>query len=55
MLRAPDLTRGEWLDKVTDQEMLETIKKGRNKMPGFDLPESVIKGLVARIRANRRR
>ena len=55
MLRAPDLTRGEWQDKVSDQEMFETIKKGRNKMPAFDLPEAVLKGLVQRIRTNRRR
>lgn len=55
MLRAPDLTRGEWQDKVNDPEMLETIKKGRNKMPAFDLPEAVLKGLVQRIRANRQR
>jgi len=55
MLRAPDLTGGEWQDKVSDQEMFETIRKGRNKMPGFDLPEGVLKGLVQRIRTNRRR
>jgi mono/diheme cytochrome c family protein len=55
MLRAPDLTRPEWLDKANDQEMLETIRKGRNKMPAFDLPEQVLKGLVLRIRASRQR
>jgi len=55
MVRAPDLTRGDWQDKVTDQEMLETIRKGRNKMPKFDLPESVLKGLVQRIRSSRQR
>lgn len=55
MLRAPDLTRSDWIEKVSDQEMLDTIRKGRNKMPAFDLPEQVLKGLVLRIRENRQR
>ena len=53
MLRAPDLTRSEWQDRVSDQELLETIRKGRNKMPAFDLPPQVLDGLVKRIRASR--
>lgn len=55
MVRAPDLTRVEWLDRVSDQEMSEIIRKGRNKMPAFDLPPQVIDGLVKRIRASRAR
>lgn len=55
MFRAPDLTRADWQARVSDQEILETIRKGRNKMPAFDLPEAVLKGLVQRIRANRQR
>jgi cytochrome c oxidase cbb3-type subunit 3 len=55
MLRAPDLTRAEWQDKVGDQEVLEIIRKGRNRMPAFNLPEPVLKGLVQRIRENRQR
>jgi mono/diheme cytochrome c family protein len=53
MLRAPDLTRVEWHEKVSDQEILEVIRKGRNKMPAFDLPPQVLKGLVQRIRTMR--
>jgi mono/diheme cytochrome c family protein len=53
MLRAPDLTRAEWQASVTDEEMLQVIRKGRNKMPGFDLPPAVLQGLVQRIRAGR--
>lgn len=53
MLRVPDLTRTEWLDRASDQEIAETIRKGRNKMPAFDLPPQVIDGLVKRIRAGR--
>ena len=54
MLRAPDLTRAEWQDRVSDAEIAETIHKGRNKMPSFDLPPQVIQGLVLRIRAAKR-
>jgi Cytochrome C oxidase, cbb3-type, subunit III len=54
MLRAADLTRAEWQDRVSDAEIAETIRKGRNKMPAFDLPPQVIQGLVLRIRASKR-
>jgi cytochrome c5 len=54
MLRAPDLTRAEWQDRVSDAEIAETIRKGRNKMPSFDLPPQVIQGLVLRIRTSKR-
>jgi mono/diheme cytochrome c family protein len=50
MVQAPDLTRAEWQAKVTDVEMATTIKSGKNRMPAFNLPESVLRGLVARIR-----
>jgi cytochrome c oxidase cbb3-type subunit 3 len=53
MVRAPDLTRAEWQDKATDQEIADVIRKGRNKMPAFDLPPQVIDGLVKRIRGVR--
>jgi cytochrome c oxidase cbb3-type subunit 3 len=53
MMRAPDLTRADWQDKVTDDEIAQVIKNGRNKMPKFDLPPAVLEGLVRRIRANR--
>jgi cytochrome c oxidase cbb3-type subunit 3 len=53
MVRAPDLTRAEWQDRVSDQEIAEVIRKGRNKMPAFDLSAPVIDGLVKRIRAVR--
>ena len=53
MLRAPDLTRPDWQQKVTDDEIRQTIRNGRNNMPKFDLPPAVIDGLVKRIRDNR--
>lgn len=55
MVRAPDLTDPAWQDRVTDAQIAETIRKGRNQMPAFDLPAQVIDGLVQRIRAARAR
>lgn len=53
MVRAPDLTSAQWQGSVTDAEMAATIKKGRNRMPQFDLPDPVLRGLVSRIRSLR--
>lgn len=51
MVGAKDLTAGEWLGSVSDDEIVTTIKNGKNRMPAFpDLPESVLSGLVKRIR-----
>ncbi|AUX43095.1 hypothetical protein SOCE26_045360 [Sorangium cellulosum] len=55
MVRAPDLTNAAWQERVTDAQMAETIKKGKDKMPAFDLPQPVIDGLVKRIRSSRAR
>lgn len=54
MVRAPDLTRDEWQQRVSDQEMADVILKGRNKMPKFDLSDSIVQGLVQRIRSARK-
>lgn len=52
MFKVPDLTRKEWLEATSDEQIAEVIRKGRNKMPAFEqLPEPVIAGLVSRIRA----
>jgi mono/diheme cytochrome c family protein len=53
MVRAPDLTREEWQANISDDEMATIIRKGKNKMPAFDLPDQVVQGLVQRIRAAR--
>jgi mono/diheme cytochrome c family protein len=53
MLRAPDLTRDEWQAKISDADIAAIIQTGRNKMPKFDLPDVVVRGLVARIRSLR--
>jgi mono/diheme cytochrome c family protein len=55
MVKAPDLTREDWQSKVTDDDIAQTIKTGKNRMPKFDLPPQVLAGIVARIRAARGR
>jgi cytochrome c oxidase cbb3-type subunit 3 len=53
MLHAPDLTAEDLQAKVTDQEMAAIIKGGKDKMPAFNLPDSVLQAMVARIRQMR--
>jgi mono/diheme cytochrome c family protein len=55
MVNAPDITRADLLAQITDEGIAAQIKNGKNRMPKFDLPEPVVRGLVARIRANRGR
>ena len=55
MVNAPDITRDELLSKLSDEDIASQIKNGKNRMPKFDLPEPVVRGLVARIRAMRGR
>jgi mono/diheme cytochrome c family protein len=50
LVKAPDLTRMDWQAKVTDEEIAARIRSGKGLMPPNDLPDSTIKGLVARIR-----
>jgi hypothetical protein len=52
MVGAKDLTRKELLSSVTDAQLEEVIRNGRNRMPAFpDLPQNVVDGLVQRIRS----
>jgi len=51
MLHAPDLTDATLQSKASDAELAAVIKGGKDKMPKFDLPDPVVAGLVARIRA----
>jgi mono/diheme cytochrome c family protein len=53
MVRAPDLTRADWQARVTDDEIRQIIRTGRNRMPKFDLPPAALDGVVKRIRQNR--
>jgi mono/diheme cytochrome c family protein len=53
MVQAPDLTRASWQASLSDAEMAAVIRGGRNRMPAFGLPDTVLSGLVARIRSLR--
>ena len=55
MVRATNLTLPEWQAKVSDQEIANVIRNGKDRMPKFDFPPDVIAGLVARIRATKGR
>jgi len=50
MVNAKDLTKADWQSTVSDADLAAAILGGKGRMPKFDLPESVVKGLVARIR-----
>jgi cytochrome c oxidase cbb3-type subunit 3 len=51
MMHPKNLTLPEWQAQVSDQEIAEVIRNGKNRMPKFDFPPEVVAGLVARIRA----
>jgi len=56
MVHAADLTRDDWQATVTDAQIAAVIVAGKGKMPAFpNLPEKIISGFVARIRAYRGR
>ena len=55
MVHAPNLTLPEWQAKMTDQQIADVIRNGKDRMPKFDFPPDVLAGLVARIRASRAR
>ena len=55
MFRVPDLTQEGWQSSVSDAQIASTIKNGKGKMPNFDVPDEVVQGLVARVRAVRGR
>jgi len=53
MVKAPDLTRADWLSTTSDADIAAQIKNGKGLMPKFDLPDETIEGLIARIRAHK--
>lgn len=50
LVHAADLSRPEWQASVTDEVIGDTIRQGRGRMPGFNLPDATITRLVALIR-----
>jgi hypothetical protein len=55
MVQAPNLTLPDRQAKLTDEQIAEVIRNGKNRMPKFDFPPDVLAGLVARIRASKGR
>ena len=53
MFKAADLGREEWQSKVKDEEIAATILAGKGRMPKFELPEALVRGLVGRVRSFR--
>lgn len=53
MFKAADLSNPEWQDKVKDADIAAAILNGKGRMPKFDLPDEVVKGLVERVRSFR--
>jgi cytochrome c oxidase cbb3-type subunit 3 len=53
MFKAQDLSKAEWQDKVKDEEIASSISNGKGRMPKFELPPDVVKGLVGRVRSFR--
>lgn len=49
MFKPPDLTQS----KSDDDALYATIKNGKGRMPKFDLPDDVARGLVARVKSLR--
>ena len=55
MYKAQDLSLEDWQSKTNDAQIAAVIASGKGKMPKFDLPEEVVKGLVLRVRSFRGR
>ena len=53
LFKAADLAKPEWQDQAKDEDIASTIKNGKGRMPKFDLPDDVVKGLVVRVRSFR--
>jgi cytochrome c553 len=51
MVKARDLTNAEFQATLTDEQIAKVIRSGKDKMPAFNLPDSIIQGLVQHVRA----
>lgn len=50
MVKARDLTNADFQATLTDEQIAKVIREGKDKMPAFNLPDSVIQGLVRHVR-----
>ena len=50
MVKARDLTNPEFQASVSDEQLAKVIREGKDKMPAFNLPDSIVQGLVQHVR-----
>jgi mono/diheme cytochrome c family protein len=50
MVKARDLTNPEFQATLSDEQIAKVIREGKDKMPAFNLPDSIIAGLVQHVR-----
>jgi mono/diheme cytochrome c family protein len=51
LVHAPDLTRPDWQASTSDAQIGQIISNGKDRMPRFEFPPAVVKGLIERIRS----
>jgi mono/diheme cytochrome c family protein len=50
MVKARDLSDPQFQSSVSDDQLKKVIREGKDKMPAFNLPDSIIDGLVEHVR-----
>lgn len=50
MVKARDLTDADFQATLSDEQLAKVIREGKDKMPAFNLPDSIIEGLVQHVR-----
>lgn len=50
MNAASDLSRPEWQQATSDEQIAAVIRRGKGAMPAFELPESTVQNLVKLVR-----
>jgi cytochrome c oxidase cbb3-type subunit 3 len=55
MFKAQDLSRDDWQNGIKDEQIAASIQNGKGRMPKFELPDEIVKGLVVRVRSFRGR
>lgn len=50
MVKARDLTDADFQATLSDEQLAKVIREGKDKMPAFNLPDSIVEGLVQHVR-----
>ncbi len=54
-LRVADLSSAAWQNRASDDQIAGVIRKGKGKMPAFDMPPDKLDALVKKVRSLRRK